>query len=441
MTLHPTAPRMARGLTLTEVSAGLATTAVLVGLTLPALAKTRNDGLTDVSLFNLRVLGTAHATYASDWNDRQPTHVPDDLSDWADSSAQASQGYGQFFVVNGNEALPGVNLGWGPLNGNGDFVEFRYRPFNNTANARLMEPIVFDGSTAATMQRRGSFLIPNSKQFRTYVAARFYDRAYYAPSDEVVSPLVEPLFDSAFEYVDRPPVKGFGDAPYWSSFIMSPAAMLDPAVLQAQVATRGGFKGGWVDPFQVAGGFESPTFSSVRYPGLKTLMLEHHWLQNAPDRPCNPNVKFGTYMGCEPYYFNHGIESAPATIFFDGSTRLLPNVEAVDADERIRAMNGGGDGTWSRTTPFGDDGYWSELALDGTQVSHHILTADGILGRDTLGPDKNPPDAATPDRRPSSASRSFLGLGTRAGTTNGQRTRPSSTADAPALLDNRSQDR
>ena len=44
------------------------------------------------------------------------------------------------------------------------------------------------------------------------------------------------------------------------------------------------------------------------------------------------------------------------------------------------------DGLWSRDTPFGANGYFIDLGFDGVPLSHHILTTDGILGRDTLGP-------------------------------------------------------
>ena len=41
-------------------------------------------------------------------------------------------------------------------------------------------------------------------------------------------------------------------------------------------------------------------------------------------------------------------------------------------------------GLWSRDTPFGETGYGGEYSIDGSVVSHHILTTDGIKGRDIL---------------------------------------------------------
>ncbi len=87
-----------------------------------------------------------------------------------------------------------------------------------------------------------------------------------------------------------------------------------------------------------------------------------------------------------PYYFDLGIDSAPATLFYDGHVRLLPNTEVQASDEQILARTGGVDGLWSRDTPLGPDGYFLQSAFDNVvNVSHHVLTTEGIFGRDTLG--------------------------------------------------------
>ncbi len=39
---------------------------------------------------------------------------------------------------------------------------------------------------------------------------------------------------------------------------------------------------------------------------------------------------------------------------------------------------------WSRDTPFGHDGYFIGSAFDFAETSYHILTVDGIRGRDTV---------------------------------------------------------
>lgn len=43
-----------------------------------------------------------------------------------------------------------------------------------------------------------------------------------------------------------------------------------------------------------------------------------------------------------------------------------------------------GHGLWSRDTPLGESGYFSDVAYDLTQTSFHVLTTEGIHGRDTV---------------------------------------------------------
>jgi hypothetical protein len=55
------------------------------------------------------------------------------------------------------------------------------------------------------------------------------------------------------------------------------------------------------------------------------------------------------------------------------------------ADFQVLSQTKQVDGLWHRATPFGASGYFIESGFDGVPLSHHILTTDGILGRDTLG--------------------------------------------------------
>ena len=136
---------------------------------------------------------------------------------------------------------------------------------------------------------------------------------------------------------------------------------------------------------------------SIRYPTLKTHMLEHPWLQNVR-RVCNPAFNFNApdNVTCEPFWFNHGFESTPATLFYDGHVRLFGTQEALNANRRhlgqtVNDLNGSF-GLWSIDTTFGGGydpnsggGYFMDFAYDFTATSYHILTIDGALGRDTLG--------------------------------------------------------
>ena len=123
--------------------------------------------------------------------------------------------------------------------------------------------------------------------------------------------------------------------------------------------------------------------SQIRYPTLKTHLLEHQWLQNV-EVPCNPAFSaFGSVLDCEPFYFNHALTSQPVTLFYDGHVALVGTHEAMLADRRH--ANQFGYGLWSRDTPFGDNGYLIALGYDFAESSFHILTTDGALGRDILG--------------------------------------------------------
>lgn len=58
--------------------------------------------------------------------------------------------------------------------------------------------------------------------------------------------------------------------------------------------------------------------------------------------------------------------------------------QAVADDAAVLKSTRGVDGLWSRDTPFGVDGYFGAQAFDDTRNSFHILTTDGITGRDFL---------------------------------------------------------
>lgn len=371
----PPSHRARRGYTLPDVAAGTAATALLAAVAIPAFARAGGDARTTTSLDNLRSLGVAHAVYATDWNDRQLTLIDDTISTLGGPTT-AFDRYEDFF----GERHPPITLGWGVQASTGDVRLFAYRT-NGSFNARLTEPIVFESDPIPGVVRLGSHRFINTQQFAAYLDGRFYDDVFYAASDPTVQPIVDPLHDSPWPYADTGPVPGVGDVPFFSSYTMSAAAMFNPTVMAAPGKDP---DAGWKDPWSRPDGFRAPSLSAAKYAHLKTLMLEHHWLQNAPADPCNPNFVNGTYDGCEPYYFNHGLDSSPGTLFYDGATRLFANTEAKAADDLLRA--GGGPGTWHRETPLGETGYFNEIAFDDVDLAHHVLTVDGVLGRDTLDP-------------------------------------------------------
>ncbi len=133
----------------------------------------------------------------------------------------------------------------------------------------------------------------------------------------------------------------------------------------------------WHAPWELPSGYKVPSFGQVKYPTLKTHMLEQHWLQNAKV-PCN-----AAFTGCEPYYFNHSYQSMPVTLFYDGSVRLMSVLEAMSSDRRHERQ--AGVGLWTRHTTFGANGYLQDDGYDFSATSFHILTTEGVRGRDTLG--------------------------------------------------------
>ena len=153
--------------------------------------------------------------------------------------------------------------------------------------------------------------------------------------------------------------------------------MFHPDVLRAPP------DGGWQNPWLLDHGFASPGLSQALHPSLKTLMLEHNWNQNAQRLACNPLfVPIYPELRCAPYHFNHGLASSPATLFYDLSTSTLPNT-AVQAGDRT-LIEQTGYGLWSRDTYFGETGYLNAGAIERVDLSHHVLTTEGILGRDVL---------------------------------------------------------
>jgi hypothetical protein len=243
-------------------------------------------------------------------------------------------------------------------------------------NRPFMAPIAFGRYVANASQAGfGWFRIPNARHFTEYLSGRFYDPVFYAPKDDEIMPYAQQGIDHHYEYL-MPGEQGGNliDAPVWSSYCLSPAALFSPDVMSNEE------KGGWRDPWSVAAGMRTPSMAQALYPSLKTHMLEHHWLQNR-QAECNP--AFTSRNPCQPYYFNHSWQSNPVTLFYDGHVTTLGVREAEQADARQEAQ--AGYGLWSRDTPFGENGYFIDAGYDLAATSFHILTTDGIRGRDTVG--------------------------------------------------------
>lgn len=367
-----------KAFTIIELLVVVSIVALLIGILLPAIGKARDAAHVTRSQSNLRQLALAHATYAADWNDRQWTIVPDELARYGNTAKSALAGWkdanpdSHLTIMYKGQPTFFHELGWAHKPGADEGANYGIPGDGICFPINFEDPFKF-----------GSFRAINLKNFNHYVSGRYYDETFYAPKDRWPIDAIGPCFDAPGEFclISQSEVLTF-----WSSYVLSPAAMYAPDVFSQPSFTSSSI---WHQPAML----RSPTYSQARYSDLKTHLIEHNWLQNRVG-DCNPKVpsKMMQYDGCEPYYYNAGIESAPASLFYDGHVRLLPLSEAIDADARVRAMSGESQGLWHRKTPWGTAGYWHQRAYTppgqpsfaAQTSSFHVLTRNGIRGRDTL---------------------------------------------------------
>ena len=352
------------GFTIVELLVVVSIIALLIALLLPAVQRGRDKALISNSVANLRNLAAANELYASDWSDRQFTAIPDDVGlvngNCDQYKAQIACPPQQFLGWDG-AAMWGYFLGTG-----GKCSQFGWPE----ACYNWIVYIPFQFGTAGNPgggNAYGSFRMPGIKAFHDYVNGRFYDPTFYAPKDVAVTPNVSKYFTSPAEFT-------YDGTNYEdSSYCWSPASMWDVKVLGRNGAQLNGQ--GYTNPNTLAAGFRSPPVSRCKYPSLKTRMIEHNWLQNAPKSPINANFAGGK----TPWYFNHGYNSAPACLFFDGHVELVGCQRAQQAEQRAGQL-------WSRNTPLGPNGYYGGQSYDFlVRTSFHVLTTDGTEGRDVLG--------------------------------------------------------
>ncbi|MHC5004775.1 MAG: type II secretion system protein [Planctomycetota bacterium] len=355
-----------RAFTIVELLVSVSIIALLIGILLPAIGKAREQARLTQSQANLRQIGQAESTYAAEWNGRQVTVVDDNLARYGGDPVSALTNFRQ---TNGT-SHPHI---WAGRWGNG----YWGWPLDDPPRyGRMVAAINFDGPWYGF----GWFRITNARPLNQYLNGRYFDPVFFAPKDRIVWAHVEPCLDSPDE-VDNCFLSSSGTGPdgdanvIYTSYVRSPAALFSPDVMRAPTA------GGFQDPWALASGLRCPSPDHARHPDLKTHILEHHWLQQSR-ADCNRAFEPGTYDGCEPYYFNHSWESVPVTLFYDGHVGALGVREAEAADTRMQVQSG--HGLWSRDTPFGGDGYFIDLGYDFASTSFHILTTDGIRGRDTI---------------------------------------------------------
>ena len=136
----------------------------------------------------------------------------------------------------------------------------------------------------------------------------------------------------------------------------------------------------------MSGAFKSPAAGLAQYPSLKWRMWEHQWLQNMEGGEINPAFNTPT-----PWFYNHGYNSAPAIMCFDGHTQVaaLAGVQQDDDLTASQRKNGQPPACLDVGLYFKGSGYYNTAAYDMLTVNcgavnAGILTVDGILGRDML---------------------------------------------------------
>ncbi len=336
------------GVTILEVLVVIGIVALVVAVTLPSAAAVGCTSFRAQSRANLATLAQAHAAYALTWGDRQFTLVPDNLGAFGGCAN---------FVAQGN-CLPDIGLG---LNCERQSVAIPLGCGPTACeNIAFAKPIEFSGPSAGV----GAYRLPNAAGFQPFVDGRFYSPTFYAPDDIAIADAVAPLLSSP---------RGFSGSPQQfvqSSYCLSPAAMWGLGVLKRQT--------GYKNPNTLADGYTSPSVNQCTYPSLKTRMMEFR----AVDNDC-----FLDPMGCGTYQFNQMYESRSLGMFFDGSVHIVSPREAMDSDVRAKATAPPlvEKGLWVRNTPFGAQGFGSAGEYDLlVRTSFHILTGDGIAGRDIL---------------------------------------------------------
>lgn len=347
-----------RGFTLIELLVVISIVALLIGILLPAIGKARDSAKVAKSMSNLKQFGSAHNVYSSEWNGRQWTCVPDDLS-----IILSFGGYPSQFSTGGNQAnIPSVPLGFDQ---NGNYYETRWSLY--------LLPMWYPGNCS-----QGVFRYFQSRPLNQYFNGKTFDPIFWAPKDYTIDERIFQWYGDPGQWPGPQAPHPSANNPYWfaSTYCHSVAAMVNSEVYDKPVSA-GGL--GPKRAVQIASGHKSPSLGQARYPDLKTHVLEHYWLQQNPSE----------YIpGSDvPWFFNMGADSTPATLFYDGHVRMMSVREAVQSSQRNIAQSGYAlDST--DVGCFGTGGYFENYVYGGNGNainSYHVFTTEGILGRDTFG--------------------------------------------------------
>ncbi|MHC4650155.1 MAG: type II secretion system protein, partial [Planctomycetota bacterium] len=293
-----------RGFTIIELLVVVSIIALLIGILLPAIGKARDTARINTSKSNLRQIGVAHKAYATDWADRHLTLHRDNLGLYGGDLEEYNSAIYGGGGPSGFDLHPPIVAGWGYAT-DGDYIAWAY--WTNQINRVMFQPINFPGppNTVADVDGWGWFRYGvQPKPFNDYLNGKYHDPIFFAPKDQVTVGDIEECFDIPGEFAALPVTCN----PAWTSYCLSAAGLFNPMVFADD--GQGAY---WNAPWHMPSGYKVPSFGQIRYPTLKTHMLEHPWLQNTKVA-CNDS-----FDGCEPYYFNHSYQSIPVTLFYDGS--------------------------------------------------------------------------------------------------------------------------
>ena len=373
------------GFTIIELLVVVSIIGLLLGILLPALGRARDTALQSVSLSNLRQIAAGLASYAGDWNDRQPTMIPDDFckADGNDPLDRCADYIERF------HCMPQPILGW--MNDGGGRALWGYYIDNGSCgvpgelrNIRVAMPY-------SPFRKEGFFRVMNHKLFAQYMNDRYYDEVFFAPKDRRKIEKVEEFFDLPDEF------NSVNNIIEWPSYCMAASAMIASDAASGERCdgtydSEADLPQDMCDPCDFPGGFRSPPVGAAAYPDLKMRVWEHEWLQNNPAE-LNPRFNQET-----PYYFNHSPQSAPASLMFDGSVRIFSANEAILSNDRLaRQYDQGGIGyaagvggrrpglLWMRDWTGGDYFERGSHGFEEEWTSFGVLTRGGIKGRDTIG--------------------------------------------------------
>ena len=375
--------RLKKGFTIVELLVVVSIIALLIAILLPAIGKARDAALITQSLGNLRNMVAACNAYGADYNDRQYTAVPDEVGLYGNWGAACGG-------IVATQCIPQMVLGWDTGGGLWGYWIAGQAPRCAGWPGTCGNFIVYQACDYWGGTWLGSWRLTNCKAFNSYVNGRYYDKAFWAPKDRITLEPVQKYFDSPVEF-------GYDQINYAEpTYCWSPAAMWSPDVLawcrrlgvtancQGNANCATARPGAAPQAATMPGAYKSPSASMAQYPSLKWRMWEHQWLQNREGGEVNPAFNTPT-----PWFFNHGYNSAPATMFFDGHTQVV-SIAGIQQDNDL-ATSQGGKPIWFSSIAGNTDGYYSNASYDmlvyrpgAAAVAAGVATVDGILGRDML---------------------------------------------------------